>query len=91
MLIAELIGRGWAGRLNDPRGTGCRLRAAQDGNIRRSERVRHPLRERLSLATYRSHALIFEAKIRHMHLDSEGNVTVSIGHLLRNADTAAPF
>lgn len=98
MLIAELIGRGRAGWVNDPggtgavlvqRATGCRLSDAKGGDIRRRERVRHPLRERLTLATFRSHALIAEAKIRHMYLDSDGNVTVGIGHLLRDADAAA--
>ena len=97
MLIAELIERGRAGWVNDPagtgavlvqRGTGCRLSGAKGGDIRRPERVRHPLRERLTLATFRPHAVVAEAKIRHMYLDKRGNVTVGIGHLLRNADAA---
>ncbi len=95
--VARLISAGRAGWANEPRGTGSVLveRAtgcvflSSDGNpIRRPQRVRFQSAIRIDKGKFRNHVGIFEGVVQHMYLDVEGNVTVGIGHLLKDVTEA---
>ena len=48
----------------------------------------HPAKPPLDTTAYQVHAESFEGNVPWMYLDTEGNVTVGIGHMLRNAGEA---
>ena len=100
--IAKLISADLAGWANDPNGTGsvpveratgCVYLSFDRNSIRRQQRDKFPSADRIDMDKFRSHVGFFEGVVQHMYLDVEGNVTVGIGHLLKDvaAAEALPF
>ena len=100
--IAKLISAERVGWANDPKGpgsllveraTGCVYLSFDGNSIRRPQRETFPPADRIDRGKFRSHVGFFEGVIQHMYLDVEGNVTVGIGHLLKDvaAAEALPF
>ena len=95
--INRLIQARLAGWANDPSGTGSVLveRATGcvfwsfDGNpIRRQQREKFPPADRIDKGKFRNHVGFFEGVVQYMYLDIEGNVTIGIGHLIKDVAAA---
>lgn len=99
--VDKLVKAGRAGWANDPSGTGsvlveratgCVIQSSNGTPITRPQRDPYPS-VRLNKGKFRAHVGFFEGVVQYMYLDVEGNVTVGIGHLLKDvaAAEALPF
>ena len=95
--IARLISAKRAGWANDSRGsgsvlveraTGCVYLSFDGNSIRRQQRVQYQSADRIDKDKFRDHVGFFEGVVQHMYLDTEGNVTVGIGHLIKDVTAA---
>jgi len=73
--------------LVEPR-TGCIILSDEGKVIARRGRKTFNRAIRFNLGQFRNHLSTFEGSISFMYLDSEGHVTVGLGHLLDDADEA---
>lgn len=100
--ISPLIRRGLVGWANFPKGTGsvlveratgCRILSPEGNLIIRSARIIPRRRIRYDFNAFMKHAIVFEGFAPYMYLDTEGLVTVGIGHQIKDAQAAAslPF
>lgn len=95
--IANLIKSGKAGWVNDPERsgsilvepwTGCALLSSDGTKIRRRQRVIYTRAIKIDRGKFQTHVNTYEGFVQHMYLDVEGNVTVGIGHLIKDAAAA---
>ena len=96
-IAAALIETGRADWVNDPdkpravlveRRTGCTIMRAPNAPLSRPKKKTYPRKPPLDRQAFFGHARQFEEVIPYMYQDSEGNVTVGIGHLLPDAAAA---
>ena len=101
-IAAALIEAGVADWVNDParprallveRRTGCMIMRAPNAPLWRLKKKTYPRKPPLDKDAFFGHARQFENVIPYMYQDSEGHVTVGIGHLIPDARAAAalPF
>lgn len=100
--ISPLIRRGLVGWANFPKGTGsvlveratgCMILSPEGNLIIRSLRIMPRRRIRYDFNAFKKHAINFEGFAPYMYLDTEGLVTVGIGHQIKDVQAAAslPF
>lgn len=73
--------------------TGCIILTDADEPITSVDPFVFDWADKINRGTFRNHVQIYEGNIQHMYLDAEFNVTVGIGHLLKDeaAAEALPF
>ena len=74
-----------AGAIIVEKNTGCILVSSDGRAITRTRRVLFRPGIRLNQGDFREHVSYFEGNVSFMYLDVGGNVTVGLGHLLKNA------
>ncbi|MFB3133292.1 MAG: hypothetical protein ACE10K_12295, partial [Rhodothermales bacterium] len=99
-IVQNLIKSGRAGWANDPdtpgravlveRGTGCVLQDPKGKVIPRTTPVMHPVTPGINEGRFIQHLRTAgnELYVPYMYKDKKDNVTVGIGHKLKNADVA---
>lgn len=97
---AALIKRKLADWVNDPvrnravlvqKGTGCAIQVTPSKPISRLRKRTYPITPPVDQASFLRHAQTSEGVVRHMYLDTKGNVTVGKGHMIPNAPAARAF
>lgn len=70
------------------RSTGCVIDPAGGIYTPRSPQIHHEREDRVDVAKFRAHVRKFEDYIQYMYRDSEGYVTVGLGHKFENVEEA---
>lgn len=100
--ISPLIRRGLVGWANFPKGTGsvlveratgCMILSPEGNLIIRSLRISYARKIKYNFNAFKKHAIVYEGYAPYMYLDTEGLVTVGIGHQIKDVQAAAslPF
>ena len=96
LAIDKLVKAGGAGWANNPSGTGsilveratgCVIQSSNGQPITGTQRTQFPT-VRFDKGKFRAHVDFFEGVEQYMYLDHEGNVTVGIGHLIKDVAKA---
>ena len=70
------------------RGTGCVIDWTNGEYTPRPPQIHHVRERKINGTIYREDGGFFEGFVQYMYLDCEGEVTVGIGHLIKNAEAA---
>lgn len=70
------------------RGTGCVIVSSVGTPVERPQKVQFSRAIRIDRGRFRQHVSVFENNVSYMYLDIDGNVTIGLGHLLRDANAA---